>query len=771
MKIQSNILLHLLFILCAMGSLQAQVDRSQPPPDGPPPAMNFKDVHKFQLRNGLTVLLVETRKVPMTYVTLTYDNPIPIEPFGGTIAIMSNMMGKGTQLTDKETFQEEIDFMGASLSFRGPVAIGNSLSKHSERLLEMMAEASLQPKFTAEEFEKAKGQLEQYLEMTDVQASAIRQRVQNILAYGKDHPLGTSPTKESLEEINLKNIQDFYAAEVSPDKAYLVVIGDEELKPLKKKIKKLFGDWKPKDKEVTILPRVKTLKKSQIDFVHMPEVTQSEISVFNTVLLQMKDPDYIAAQMANMILGGGPSSRLFKSIREEKKFTYGVNSSIGDNKYAPGLFQINTSVRNAVTDSTINALLTEIQKMWIARVSEEELANAKAKLTGDFIMALGDPATFARFAINVETQNLPEDYYENYLQKIASITPEDILRASTKYFQVDRSHILVVGNRDQVLDPIKEKVHFGKRQIPIQHFDKYGDKVVYIEPKIPVPDGMTAKGVLNKYLEAIGGRGALDSLQSVTFDYTIVGRPNDTNILPKMIFNDSLSKSMAKVFPGQDVSNVKPSKSGSSSRFLDVTKENLKNVVDTTYHIREIHTSDRYVKIDQASGYLSYKSVISEDISFMKVLIDGKISVFDKKESPDFFKVAILPEVGLLKDNSIRLEPYLKKIRNEEAYGIRVDNPNNPGNYTVYYYSSRTGLKLSEIKFLDISVPGAQRSGYLALERKFESYQNFGKLRFATVLDARMISSSGGIGTSGGLMDDLRLKNVHYNTATDADFE
>ena len=128
----------------------------------------------------------------------------------------------------------------------------------------------------------------------------------------------------------------------------------------------------------------------------------------------MSDPDYFPVLMANQILGGGGEGRLFLNLREDKGYTYGAYSNISDSKYGKTSFSASASVRNMVTDSSVVAFLEEIDNIRQEPVSATDLKNAKAKYVGSFVRSLEQPSTIARFALNKETENLPDDFYQDY---------------------------------------------------------------------------------------------------------------------------------------------------------------------------------------------------------------------------------------------------------------------------------------------------------------------------------------------------------------------
>jgi hypothetical protein len=226
----------------------------------------------------------------------------------------------------------------------------------------------------------------------------------------------------------------------------------------------------------------------------------------------MTDKEYFAALLANQILGGGGEGRLFLNLREKHGWTYGAYSSIGSGKYI-NKFRSGSSVRNVVTDSAIVEVFNELKKIRTELVSEEDLKNAKAKYIGNFVMQIEKPSTIAGYALNKETQGLPEDFYENYIKNINAVTAEDIKNAANKYFLADKTRVVIVGKAGDVLPGLET---MSKREkLPIFYFDKFGNPTEKPAVKKAVPAGVTAQTVLNDYIKAIGGDKAVKNVKTL----------------------------------------------------------------------------------------------------------------------------------------------------------------------------------------------------------------------------------------------------------------
>ncbi|MDX1277601.1 pitrilysin family protein [Oceanihabitans sediminis] len=502
----------LTLFLMSLG-LQAQVDRSKQPKPGPAPKIALEVPGEFTLPNGLKVLVVENHKLPRVSYSLTIDNkPVREGDIAGVSSLLGSMLGGGTATISKDDFNEEIDFLGARMMFRSNGAFASSLSKYSERILELMADAVMNPVFSEEEFQKEKDKTIEGLRSSEKSVDAVAGRVGSALAYGTHHPYGEFVTEETVNKVSINDIRTFYEKNFTPTNAYLVVVGDVDFMTVERQVREHFSNWESNlQLEVKVPNAMPNAQYTQINFVDMPNAVQSNISVTNNVDLKMSDADYHAVLIANKILGGGFNSYLNMNLREKHAYTYGARSSVGADKYA-SRFRAGAAVRNAVTDSAVVQTLKEIKRIKEEPVTAEALANAKAKYVGDFVLALESPQTIARYALNIKTQDLPKDFYTTYLEKINAVTIEDVQRVANKYFKTENAKIIVVGKGSEVLENLE------KTNIPIMYFDAYANKVEKPNYNVALPSGVDAKSVLNKYLEAVGGD-KIETINTIALKY------------------------------------------------------------------------------------------------------------------------------------------------------------------------------------------------------------------------------------------------------------
>ncbi|WKL42744.1 pitrilysin family protein [Flavobacterium sp. ZE23DGlu08] len=502
----------LLFILLVTGIMQAQ-DRTQPKP-GASPVVNIKKPQTFVMSNGLKVMIVENHKLPKVSFSLSLDNaPYAEGNKKGVDDLTSSMIGNGSKKLAKDAFNEEIDFLGADLNFNSQGAYASTLSKYSKRILELMAEGALHPNFTQEEFDKEKAKLLEGLKSQEKSVPAIANRVVDALAFGKNHPSGEYMTEETIKNVTLADIQANYTNYFVPENAYLVIIGDIKYKEVKPIVEKLFGSWQKRSTPKLTYAAPENVPFTQINFVDVPNAVQSEISLVNTVNLKMSDPDFFPAVIATSILGGDFNSYLNMNLREQHAWTYGASSVIGSGKYVTKL-RSTSAVRNVVTDSAVVEFIKEIKKIRTEKVSEELLSDTKAGYIGRFVMQVEKPQSIARYALNIETEDLPKDFYENYIKTINAVTADDVLRAANKYFLLDNKRIIIAGKGSEVI-PALEKL-----KIPMFYFDKYGNPLEKPVFKKDIPAGITAKSVIDNYIKAIGGEKAVSAVKTIVMNGT-----------------------------------------------------------------------------------------------------------------------------------------------------------------------------------------------------------------------------------------------------------
>ena len=605
-------------------NINAQLDRSVMPTGGPSPKIKLDKPKEFKLKNGIKVLVVENHKLPRVNYSLRFDRkPIVEGEKAGVISLLGSMLGNGTTSISKDEFNEEVDFLGASVNVGFGSSFAFTLTKNNERVLDLFSDAVINPLLTEEEFEKEKEKLIEGLKSQKKDIDAISGRVGDALSYGKNHAYGEFITEQTIDNISFQDILDYHAKYFIPNNVYIVVIGDVNYKNVKSLISEKFGPWK-KGKNIDDPEPVLTenVALTEINFVDLPTATQSAIQVTNNVDLKMTDEDYFAALMANDILGGGGEGYLFKNLREDKGYTYGAYSSLGSNRYGVSKFRAGAKVRNMVTDSAVSEIVKEISRIRLEKVDSELLKNAKAKYVGSFIRNAENPQTIAGYALNIKLNNLPDDYYESYLENINSVSEADVKKAANKHFKIANTRIVVVGKGSDVVANLEE-VGF-----PINYYDQYANPIAKPIFNKAIPEGLTAVDVINNYISAVGGKSNLESVNTVVMkaDVTIPGAPFAPQATMRQKLPNKSSFVIEVNMQGQKMTLSKTTFDGERgySEMQGQRVEFDEKQLDENKKIKGIF-EELYFKPEELE-LVSINSVNYEDAYKVKVTVDGKES-------------------------------------------------------------------------------------------------------------------------------------------------
>jgi zinc protease len=497
-------------LLLLLSSVQfAQVDRSIKPKPGPAPEIKIGDYESFQLENGMKVYVVENDKLPRVTFSMVFDHDLIFEADSlGYVSFAGQLLRRGTTNRTKAQIDEEIDFIGASLSTSSSMVSGGCLKKHVDNYFEIFADIVLNPSFPEEELEKIRTQTLSGLKIQKDDPNEIAANVRNALVYGKDHPKGEILTEETVEAITIDACKSFYETYISPSCTYLAIVGDIDLDEAKELVEKYFDSWQAKEipSHEYEIPKKPLVRK--VALVDRPASVQSVIHVAYPIELKIGSEDALKVNVLNKILGG-TWSRLDNNIREDKGWAYYARASMSPDRTV-ARFDAFTEARNEVTDSVITEILAEMEAIKTEKVSDDELQLAKNYLTGSFSRSLESPGTIAGFAINIARHNMPKDYYKNYLKNLNAVTADDVMAMAKKYIKPNNAHIIVVGKADDVADDLKKFSLSGK----VKHYDIYANEVDPTAKKIPA--GLTAEKVIQDYIDAVGGEEKLKRIEDKT---------------------------------------------------------------------------------------------------------------------------------------------------------------------------------------------------------------------------------------------------------------
>jgi len=486
----------------------AKLDRSKVPAAGPAPVISIGQYQLFTLDNGLRVIVVENHKLPRVSYNINLDrDPVREGLRAGYVEMAGGLMSSGTATRSKAQIDEKVDFLGANLSTSSTSVSGSCLKKHSDELLTVMSDVLLNPTFPQEEFDKTVKQTLSGLASEKTSPDGISEKIGNLMKFGNDHPYGEIVNENTVNKIERKDLIGYYNTYFKPNDAFLVIVGDITLDEARTQANKYFGSWQAGKVPALTYPNPTVPVSNRVVFVPLTGAVQSVIDITYPIDLKPGTQEAIVASLLNNILGGGGfQARLLQNLREDKAYTYGAYSSINPDEFV-GSFSAGASVRNAVTDSAIVQFLFEMERLVNEPVPDSTIQTIKNIMTGNFARSLEGPQTIARFALNIEKYKLPKDYYETYLQKLNSVTAAELQTLAKKIIKPSNAYITVVGNKE--IAPTLEKFS------PIGKVELYNPDGSLFTDLRPAPEGMTAKEVLQKYIDAIGGEATLSKVKSM----------------------------------------------------------------------------------------------------------------------------------------------------------------------------------------------------------------------------------------------------------------
>ncbi len=262
-------------------------------------------------------------------------------------------------------------------------------------------------------------------------------------------------TEESLKAITREEIMAFHKVYFRPGRALITVVGDVNSASVRATIEKSLAGWsRGGEKPAFNYPALPQTHPMTIFLVDKPGAAQSTFAIGNPGPPR-NTPDYDALQVMNTILGGMFQSRLNANIREEKGYSYGVNSSFGYGK-GPGAFRAGGDMVSAKSDAALVEFMKELRGIGGARpVSDDELKTAKDSLIQRLPGTFESVQSMNNAIVSLWTQGLPDNYYRQYISRISAVKKEDVVRVAKQYIDMEHLTIVIVGDRASIEAPLR----------------------------------------------------------------------------------------------------------------------------------------------------------------------------------------------------------------------------------------------------------------------------------------------------------------------------
>jgi zinc protease len=412
-----------------------------------------ESVTRTTLANGLTILVKENHNnASVTWRgRLRAGGLYDTDKTAGLAHLTVAALQRGTR---KRTFQKlnaELDQFGMSFGVgAGMESVGISgkaLIEDFDRLLDIIADVLMYPKFPREETEKLRHEILADLKEAEDDTQHVAYRDFRALCYPASHPYHrlSDGTPETVKKLPLKALVDFHACYFRPDVLTLVVVGDVTAPQVIEKIEKKFGGWKVKGQPAPYgIPDAPRLQHSVKKITPLAGKTQADL-VIGFPGLRRIDPDYYALSLGDLIFGRlGLYGRLGANVRDKQGLAYYVYSGVEANIGA-GPWAVHAGVNPRNVERAIDGILAELRRLRDAPVTQDELDEAKDFVTGSLALRLETNEGVASTLSDIEFFGLGLDYLQRYPNLIRSITAEQIHAVVNKYAQIDNYALAIAG--------------------------------------------------------------------------------------------------------------------------------------------------------------------------------------------------------------------------------------------------------------------------------------------------------------------------------------
>jgi zinc protease len=415
------------------------------------------------LANGLQVMVLEDRSLPQISFQLIipgaggyYDPADTI----GLAQFTAQMMREGTRTRTTLQIAQELETMAASvtvgtgLSTQTATISGGSLTENFDKVFAIATDILLNAVFPADEWERAKTRARSGLVQQRTNPNFLSSERYSRILYG-DHPAGrVTVTAAGLDAITRDAMVEWHRTRYVPDHALIAFAGDISLADARKKVESSLGSWKKAGVPKPSVTEPPVPGAPRVTLVARPGSVQTLLRVGGPSMTRLHE-DYEELTVANRVLGG-TMGRLFRHLREEKGYTYGIGSSFSATQHR-GDWSASTSVRTEVTEAALTDLLDELAQMRETPVPAKEFEDAKRAIQANFALSLENPAAILSYYVQSWTYGLPADYWDTYPARIAAVTAAQAQAAARKYWDPARLHIVAVGDAPAISAALAKK--------------------------------------------------------------------------------------------------------------------------------------------------------------------------------------------------------------------------------------------------------------------------------------------------------------------------
>jgi zinc protease len=437
-------------------------DRSKQPLPGAAANLMIPAYWTKTLGNDLKVIGTYAEELPTVSIQLAVGAGHVFDPNekAGLAALTAEMFKESTINNAGEVLSQALSNMGSRIDVNANateiVFTISALVKNLDSTLAIFKEIFFTPVMDQDEFGKVKNKMLQNIANQNMQATAIANNSYTKLLYGNKHVFSTPiiGTSETVDRVSIEDVRKYFENYFSPNNSTLIIVGQLKQEEALKKLS-FLNDWKNKQLSFPKESEIPNIEKTKIYFQHKDKAPQSEIRMGFVTLPFDANGEFYNCQIMNFILGGTFNSRINLNLREDKGFTYGARSSFNGSKYK-GPFTVSTGVKATATDSSVVEIMKEIKKYKKSGITDEELAYTKNSIGLSEALKYETNWQKAGFLKRIVEYNLEKDFLDKQKNILLSATKTTINATANKYLQDDKMIIVIVGNKDVVLEPLKK---------------------------------------------------------------------------------------------------------------------------------------------------------------------------------------------------------------------------------------------------------------------------------------------------------------------------
>jgi len=431
-------------------------DRSAMPGAGPAPIVKVPPF-KTLVEDGMKMMVSESTEIPTIVISVALPGGILADQTviskTGRASMFASMMNEDTKSLPAEQMQTLLDKLGSSINVSPGLEATNvvvrCLKKNLNATLELLETRLLEPRFTPEAFDRLKNQNLENIKNSKIRAAVVASTAYDALTYGKENIQGisSSGTEETVKNLTLQDMEDYYSQFVSRDGLEAVVVGavdENDTRNIMSRLKKL--PYKPVVKPI-LPPFNKTAPAKTIHVVNIPKAAQTEFRIgYLSDMTYDATGEYYKTTLMNYPLGGAFNSRVNLNLREDKGWTYGARTNFNATKFDGG-FLFSSGIRSSATDSALVEVLKEITQYYQTGIKPEEVSFMKSAILLSEARKYETGFQKAGFLRNILHYNLPPNYTEQQNQILAAITQEEINALAKKWLNTDNMFMVLAGDK------------------------------------------------------------------------------------------------------------------------------------------------------------------------------------------------------------------------------------------------------------------------------------------------------------------------------------